>query len=79
MDYSVRRGVLTNVQTLHIQLKEREIYLRQVEEILEKYHLTEALVLEALLDYVEHTDNLELYCELWEVLHGYNDVCNIGK
>ena len=53
--------------------------MRQIKEILEKYHLTETLVLEALLDYVEHTDNLELYCELWEVLHGYHDVCNIGK
>ncbi len=55
------------VGTLPIQRKERVLYLLQ--EILARHQVSETLVIEALLDYLEHTDNLELYVELWEVLH----------
>lgn len=37
--------------------------------ILEKHQVSETVVIEALIDYVEHTDNYELLVDLWEVLH----------
>ncbi len=37
--------------------------------VLEKHQVSEMVILEALIDYVEHTNNYELLADLWEVLH----------
>lgn len=44
--------------------------MNKLQTLLEKHELDEVVVWEALLDYLSHTDNHELYYDVWEVLHG---------